>query len=233
MKIIVPIMEDYHSDTDIYNRELTEIERKTILHYVFDFLNEIKNAEFIIILKRNDMISYSLDYMIRLLLPNAKIVIAEGNTKGSVCSCLLAIDEIDENEPLIIAGCNQLFTDNPQNSIDFFEKEGYDGGAIVFEDVHPRWSYFRINTDGLVTEVAEKRPISKNAATGMYYFKKGIFFIDAAMQMIKKEATVKDMILKQMKIGVYQISKQHYFNFRNDQSIDEFRQYIREKHKEV
>ena len=53
-----------------------------------------------------------------------------------------------------------------------------DGGVIVFDSVHPRWSFVRVDKAGFVIETAEKRPISRLATAGFYYFRRGADFVD-------------------------------------------------------
>lgn len=240
IKIIVPIAGSNQIDNETqYMRGLYEIEKKTILQHVYESLSVINNAEFIVILRKEDVSKFHLDNMIRLMIPGVKVIVADGQTKGAACSCLLAIDEIDEDSPLIIAGSDQLITINLQNVVDEFEKKGYDGGVVTFEGLHPRWSFVRLNDEGRVIEAAEKRPISRNATTGFYYFKKGSFFIDGAQSMIKKGACVdgkyyvcpiyNEMILKQLYVGTYKIDRNHYFNFKQDNGLAEYKQYLEGK----
>ena len=35
-----------------------------------------------------------------------------------------------------------------------------DGGIVSFRATHPKWSFAKVDEKGLVTEVAEKNPIS-------------------------------------------------------------------------
>ena len=65
-----------------------------------------------------------------------------------------------------------------------------DGGILTFEATHPKWSYAKIDDNGIVTEVAEKNPISSNATVGYYYWKHGKDFVHYAEQMIHKDVRV-------------------------------------------
>ena len=171
------------------------------------------------------------------MIPDVKIVIAEGNTKGSVCSCLLAIDYINSNEPLVISSSNQLFLSNSNTIIQTFIERDYDGGIVVFEDIHPKYSFVKLDENNYVIEAAENRPISKHATAGFYYFKKGIDFIESAIAMIKKDASVNnlfylcpvynEMILKQKKIGIYEINRDEYFMFKEESEIEAYKKYLR------
>jgi dTDP-glucose pyrophosphorylase len=65
-----------------------------------------------------------------------------------------------------------------------------DGSILTFHSTHPKWSYAKLNEDGFVTEVAEKKPISEHATVGIYFFKKGADYIRCAESMIKKNIRV-------------------------------------------
>jgi len=65
-----------------------------------------------------------------------------------------------------------------------------DGGIVTFKATHPKWSFAKVDDSGLVTEVAEKNPISDNATVGYYYWKRGSDFVKYAEQMIEKDIRV-------------------------------------------
>lgn len=236
MKIIIPIAGKTVDESQSM-KILYEIGKKAILEHVYKSLSKIQNAEFIFILKREDVSRYHIDDMIKLLVPNVKIIIAEGKTKGSACTCLLAIDEINDEESLIITGADQIVNEDLDKVIKYFEQNDFDAGTIIFENIHPRWSYVKLDDDGLVIQASEKRPISKNATTGFYYYKKGKNFIESAINMIKKGASVKEeyyvapslneLVLKQKKVGVYKINENDYFNLNGEDGKEEYENYLR------
>jgi beta-phosphoglucomutase-like phosphatase (HAD superfamily)/dTDP-glucose pyrophosphorylase len=237
VKLIIPIVENeiVHVDTP-YGRSLYEIERKTILQYICDQLLKIKNTEFVFILNRRDVEKFRLNNVIKLLVPNAKMVATDGSTAGAACSCMLACDYFVDDEPITIVGGDQIVTVDLQAAIDKFVSEDYDGGVVCFEDVHPHWSFVSLNNEGLVTEVAEKSPISRNATTGFYYFKRTDDFVTSVFSMIKKKASVNgkyyvcpvynELILKQKRIGTFFVDKSQYFNFSHQSGIEMFERYL-------
>ena len=77
MKIIIPIAGKTVDESQSM-KILYEIGKKAILEHVYKSLSKIQNAEFIFILKREDVSRYHIDDMIKLLVPNVKIIIAEG-----------------------------------------------------------------------------------------------------------------------------------------------------------
>ncbi|MCK7510367.1 MAG: hypothetical protein MZV70_44170 [Desulfobacterales bacterium] len=72
---------------------------------------------------------------------------------------MLAVEQINNSDPLIICNSDQLFEDNPECFIMDFEKQQADAGIVFFESVHPRWSFIRLQGDQIV-EAAEKKPVS-------------------------------------------------------------------------
>lgn len=240
MKILIPMVgsEVKNSITgSAYCTALYEIGRKTILQHIIEPLEKLDAAEFVFILDKTNVEKYRLDSVIRLLLPNAAIVVTQGKTKGSACSCLLGMDYLDSEEPLIIVGGDQLVTADLQEAVDTFVCNGWDGGVITFDDIHPRWSYVMLDDNGFVVEAAEKHPISRNATTGFYYFKRTEDFVESAFKMIRKKADVNgnfyvcpvynEMVLAQKKIGIYKIEKEQYYNFNHIKGIELYEEYYR------
>ncbi len=237
MKIILPMAgKETVPEGSQYILSLYEIERETVLSHIYNTLKDIEGAEFIAVLRREDIEKYHLNNIVRLLIPDVKIVSPERDTMGSACTAMLGIDYVEDDEPMIIAATNQLFTDDAQQIVKYFQDNDYDGGAVTFEDIHPKYSYVKVDEDGLVIEAAEKRPISKNATAGFYYFKRSQDFVNSTISMIRKNASVNglfylcpvfnEMILEGKRIGVYPISRDHYFFFKEKSGIDAYQDYL-------
>lgn len=224
-----------------YIKSLQEIQRKTILQYAFESLQSIQATNFIVVMKRQDVNRYHLDNVVKLLRPGAKVVIAEGETMGAACTCMLAVDQLDMEEPLLITGGDQILTVSTDEIIQDFIKRDLDGGVAIFDDIHPRWSFVKLDENDFVIEAAEKRPISRNATAGFYYFKKASYFFEAAQKMISKNASVNgsfficpvfnEMILQQMTIGVFRIQKEQYYSFSHPSGIEAYKLYLENQDK--
>ena len=70
------------------------------------------------------------------------------------------------------------------------QADDVDGGILTFESIHPKWSFAKTNENGLVTKVAEKKPISNNATVGIYYWSKGSDYVKYAKEMINQDKRV-------------------------------------------
>ena len=243
MNVIIPIAGANKTAETEYIKSLQEIERKTVLQYAFESLQDVRAEHFVVVVKRADVNTYHIDDIVRLLRPGAEVVIAEGQTMGAACSCMLAVDRLAMDEPLLIVGSDQLLTVSAEKILSEFMERDYDGGVVIFDDVHPRWSFVRLDEKGHVIEAAEKRPISRNASAGFYYFKKASFFMDAAERMIMKNASVNgsfyicpvfnEMILRQKVIGTYRISKDQYYSMSHESGMEAYRTYLRSRGGEV
>lgn len=223
----------YFSENEFpFPKPLLEIGPKTVIEHVITNLSSIaQNVQFIFVVNSGDCRKFHLDSTLNLLTGHkCKIVRLENETKGAACSALMAVSHIANDNPLIISNSDQIFTIGLQNLIRNFE--GADAGVITFDSVHPRWSYVRLNENQRVVETAEKRPISRQAIAGLYYFKKGQDFVDSAMSMIQKDSsvngsfyispTLNEMILKGKVITTASVDTHDYHTFYTPVKIKEY-----------
>ena len=120
---------------------------------------------------------------------NPIIIPVSSITEGQACTVLLARTYIDSDEELIVHNGDTYFcSDLRQKLTGATEKAG--GIISVFHATDARWSFARIDDRGYVVEVAEKKPISSWATTGMYYFRHGRDFVAKAAEMIRRNERV-------------------------------------------
>lgn len=235
INILIPLAgkNKFFNEVDYpYPKPLIEINDKTMIEHVIENFNSIKKEkQFIFIVNNEDCKKYHLDNVLNLLTNNScKIIKIDSETKGAACSAMMAIEYISNDTPLIIANADQLFDDNLEDIISSFKD--VDGGVISFDSIHPRWSYARVGTDNYIVETAEKRPLSKDAIAGFFYFKNGSDFIISAMNMIKKDAnvnglyfispTINEMVLQNKKLIIRKIDNCKYHTFYTPQKIQEY-----------
>jgi len=171
-----------------FPKPLIEVKNKPMIQVVVDNLN-IK-ANYIYIVQKKHREKYNLDTLLNLLTPNCKIVEVDGLTEGAACTALLAKEFIDNDAPLFFANSDQFVEWDSNEFMYKMNETNADGGIVTFEATHPKWSFAKIDEKGLVTEVAEKNPISNIATVGYYYWKHGSDFVKYAEQMIDKNVRV-------------------------------------------
>ena len=171
-----------------FPKPLIEVRKKPMIQVVVENLN-IK-ANFIYVVQKEHREKYNLDALLSLITPGCKVVETEGMTEGAACTALLAKEHINTGAPLFFANSDQFVEWDSNEFMYKMNETDADGGIVTFEATHPKWSFAKINEEGLVTEVAEKKPISNIATVGYYYWKHGSDFIKYAEQMIDKNIRV-------------------------------------------
>jgi NDP-sugar pyrophosphorylase family protein len=138
-------------------------------------------------------------------------------TEGTACTVLYARRFIDNDKPLLIANSDQLVDFDINIYIDDCISRKLDGSILSFidDELNPKWSFAKLDQEGLVCEVKEKEPISKFATVGIYYFSNGQSFVGGAIDMIINNDRVNNefytcpvynyLILQKLRIGIFNI----------------------------
>jgi hypothetical protein len=198
-----------------FPKPLIEVKGKPMIQIVVDNLN--MDANYIYVVQKSHREKYNLDTLLNLITPGCKVVEIEGITEGAACTALLAMEFIDNDNPLFFANSDQFAEWDSNEFMYKMNETQADGGIVTFEATHPKWSFVKVNEHGLVSEVAEKKPISNKATVGFYYWKKGSDFVKYAKSMVEKDIRVNNefyvcpvynqAIEDGKKIRVYEIEK--------------------------
>lgn len=188
-------------------------------------------GRFIFLVQREHLEKFPVETLLEEYAPGSAIIPVDGLTEGAACTCLLARDLIDSDRPLLIANCDQLMGWDPDH---FIGTVGSDDGAILtFTSNSPKNSYVNV-CDGFVTEVAEKDVISDIATCGVYYYRKGKYFVEGALEMISKGirtngefyvAPAYNEILDWARVSIYWVDAHHPIGTPEDLTV-----YLEEVH---
>ncbi len=199
----------------IFPKPLIEIDNKPMIQWVIESLN--LKANYIFIIQKEHQEKYNIKSVLKILQPNCKIIELDHLTEGAACTTLLAKEFINNDDPLIIANSDQYINWNSSKAFYDFNSKNLYGAILTFEAIHPKWSYAKCNKEGFVTEVAEKKVISKNATVGVYYWKHGSDYVKSAEEMIKKNIRVNnefyvcpvynEFLMKNKKIKIHKVDK--------------------------
>ncbi|EAH5676880.1 glycosyl transferase family 2 [Campylobacter upsaliensis] len=234
INIVVPMAGSsffFDEKKDGFIKPFVEICGKTMLELFIENYAFVENKRFIFILKEEDVRSFHLDEAISVLTHHkASILTTKNETAGMLCSALLAVELIENDDPLLVVNSDQIFKFDLNAKLAEFEN--YDAGVLSFESIHPRFAYVKCDERNLVLEAFEKRPMSKNAVAGFYYFKKGRFFVEAAKRTIRKDMSLNgkffiapllnELILQNKKILNNKIDKNAYHTFYSKEKINEY-----------
>ncbi len=235
LKIIIPlagssdlfINAGYH-----YPKPLIELNGKTMIENVIENPSKLQREyQFVFIIKEEDVIKFHLDNTLKLLSPGCEIVKLKKSTRGSLCSVLMAIDKINEEDSMLIINGDQIIDIDFNEVDDFWQKEKVDAGILTFTSVHPRWSYARIENNEVV-QTAEKNPISNQSIAGYYYFDNAATFFELSYESIKNEVqhegnyyvspVINQYVLNSRKVKNFAFNKDSYHSFYSPQMLSEY-----------
>jgi dTDP-glucose pyrophosphorylase len=242
INVLIPMAgkSQFFSESDYpFPIPLMEIGSKTVIECVIDNLvNVAEKVQFIFVISNNDCRKFHLDDALNIITDgNCQIIRLDKETKGSACSALMAIDHIANDTPLLISNCDQIFEDSIADLILTFQDA--DAGVVTFDSVHPRWSYVKLDEIGNALETAEKRPLSRNAIAGIYYFRHGYDFVEAAMQTVRKDENINDcfyisstlnqLILTGKTIRISKVDGKRYHTLYTPQKVDEYERWLQSR----
>jgi dTDP-glucose pyrophosphorylase len=214
-----------------YPKNLVEIDGLPLVQRVVENLGSLVDeaSEATFLVREEENRQHHTGDVIRLLAPSAVVLPVPELASGAACTALHAVEHIAADEPLLILNGDQILDVSLPTIVRGFEDAGYDGGVVTFDAVHPRWSYVRCDDDGLVVEAAEKRPISRRATAGVYWFRRGGDFVEGAQGMIRKDASVEgrfyvcpvynELVLRQMRVGTTHIDRASYFSLSSPRGV--------------
>ena len=198
-------------------KPLIEVNGKPMIHLVIENLNI--DAQYYFICQKEHCEKYSLEKFLRTAKSDCNIIYIDKITDGPASTVLLAKKFINNDDELIIANSDQFVEWNSDAFLSYLRGKNADGGILTFEAYDDKWSFVKINDSGFVTEVAEKKLISNIATVGIYYYKKGKFFVEASEQMMRKNIRVNnefyvapaynEMIQNRKKICIFNIQKMY------------------------
>jgi len=236
MQILIPISgySPFFTKEEFYfPKPLIEVAGKPMIELVVRQFHSFNDAKFIFVIDKQDAINFSLDKTINLICGNnSKIIYKNGETSGSLCSCMLSIDSVDHEQPLVISNSDQIIEESLFQVVEKLRNNNAAAGVATFKSVHPRWSYVIENESSLVTQTFEKEVKSSSAIAGFYYFQKAEYFFKGAQQVIKNDVTtagnffissvLNEIILNNEKVMHFPIEPASYHSFYTPSKIEEF-----------
>lgn len=193
MKILIPMAGEgsrFAREGYTFPKPLIDVEGKPMIQSVVENLDF--DATYIFLVRKEHLVKYNglRTTLERITNGKFKIVEVDGLTDGAACTALLAKELIDNDEELLIANSDQIVEYSAENFKLLKSFTNVDGIIFTFNAVHPKWSFVRTNSRGIITELQEKNPISNIATCGIYWYRKGSEFVRYTEQMISKNIKV-------------------------------------------
>lgn len=185
----------------------------------------------VVVIPEAQIKKYNLDKVLSALDSRITVLPIEGETKGASCTTLLAIDEVSDDSSLIITSFEQILDLQLAPLIKNFIEGKVDCGVLTFDSIHPRFSYVLCDDNANILQAAEKKPISRSAVAGLYYFSSAGQFFEAAKNTILYGGiesgyyisnSINEYVLNGKTVKAQKIPKEKYFHFYDTHNVEQY-----------
>jgi NDP-sugar pyrophosphorylase family protein len=158
--------------------------------------------------------------VIQSVVPSAKFKVIDYLTEGPACSTLLFEQDINADDELVVANCDQILSWNSKMFL--HNVRMFDGAVVTYHSDTEKNSFAKLDKQGYVTEIREKEVISSVSLNGIHYWRNTYRFFASAKEMILANdraengefyigPTYNYMIKHNYKVGIYHIpNEQHH-----------------------
>lgn len=204
---------------------------KPMICHVLDNLN-MTNAQFILLARTEhyNKEQRTIDWIKTHY--NVEFVLIDKLTEGAACTVLHAHRLINNDTPLLIANSDQIVDMDIEDYISDSDNRNLDGSVLCFEDNDTKWSYAKLDENGVITMIREKEVISEHATVGIYYFKRGRDFVENAIDMFVRNERVNNefyvapvynhAIARGKKFGIYSIDRIQMHGIGTPEDLDKY-----------
>lgn len=217
---------------DPYPVWLSEADGQIMLERQINALTGLDPNRIIVCVRAEDNDAHHVEDIVTMISPKAVVVAIKRPTAGAACTALLAVDKVAFDEELIIVNATDQHHVDMRKVVEEFRASSADGGVLTFDSLHPRYSYVRVGEEGHVVEVAEKRPISRQANSGFYWLRNAGEFFTALQEMVLKDAHVNErfyvapalneLILRQKIIKTINLPRGAYIPVKSTRQLDHY-----------
>lgn len=192
-------------------KPLIKIQNKEMILHAIDSLGI--NGKYLFVIRKSDF-SENLKKILKLHNSDATIMEIDYLTDGPACTALLMKKYINNEEPLVIANCDQIMWWDGEFFIKSINNNVHDGIIVTYYANTPKNSYAKVDRSGRVINIKEKEVISNISLNGIHYWKHGKDFVDSAEEMIAK----KDKSIN----GEYYIGPTYNYMIKNNKRVGIF-----------
>lgn len=221
MNIIIPMAglgSRFFTEQYKLPKPLIDIRGKPMIQRAIETL-DLEGGQYFFLLRQTEYTEQTID-VIKSVVPSAKIKVIDYLTEGPACSALLFEHDIDAEDELVIANCDQIMSWNSRMFL--HNVRMYDGAVVTYHSDTEKNSFARLDKYGFVTEIREKEVISNVSLNGIHYWNNSYRFIQSAKEMILANdraengefyigPTYNYMIKHNYRVGIYHIpNEQHH-----------------------
>ncbi len=181
-----------------------------------------------------------VETLIKKYYPKANFITIDYLTEGQASTCLLAKDIINNQQELLIAGCDNGMVIKEEEFKHLKTKSDaivftFTGNSVVSEKPEA-YGWMRINKDRKIIGTSIKTPISNNplqdhAVVATFWFKTGNIFVEAAEKMIRENDRIRnefyvDQVIKHiidLGYNAYIFDVEHYISWGTPKDFENYK----------
>lgn len=171
-------------------KPLIDVMGQPMIKRVIDDLKISSDYRFIFVVRQEHIDDYKIDELIKSYCNDPVIIPVRDTTEGQACSALLAEEYIDNDDPLMIANCDQYVKVDMDDYLEEMTRRNADGLIMTLTAHNPEWSYVKLDENNVIVEVVEKEVVSDHATVGIFNFARGKDYVFATKEMIKEDFRV-------------------------------------------
>ncbi len=161
-----------------------DVSGKMMIERVLDGL-KFQDARYILIIRNEFKLKYGRQLGSIQKKYGVEFIEVKQLTQGAACTALAAHEIIQSCNNIVFVDSDNIFSNNAFKSFiyDAVNRQ-LDGSLLTFDSNEKCFSYVELDKFRRAVRTKEKCNISNHAIAGAYFFKKGYYFINAAIEMI-------------------------------------------------
>lgn len=214
-----------------FPKPLIEIDGRSMIELVTENLTPAEPHRFIFVCRQDHLQRFALREVLELIAPGCRVISMMQPTSGALCSVLLAGEHLQADDELLVANADQYVDASIDEFLAKARAGAWDGYVMTFPSAHPKWSFVKIEND-MIVAAAEKRPISRHATVGLYYFRRCAEFLAGAERMLLKNVSVdgqfyvcpvyNELVLMGKRLSHYPIDRDAMHSLGTPEDLDAF-----------
>jgi len=167
-------------------KPLLPVAGRTMVDWALRSVRSIPRSRIVFVALREHEQAHGVSARLRHLEPSCDVVLLDRVTEGQLCTVLAAREFIDRDEDVLVASADTLVEQNLASDL-LARAPNMSGMLSVIDVPGERWSFAKTDGTTRVVEVAEKKRISNNASTGIYWFASGRELISFGDKMVSDD----------------------------------------------
>lgn len=167
-------------------KPMIELHGFPLILWVISNFKYSKQDSVYIAIRENTVDQEKIHFLTRNIEAKINFIIIDKLTDGAARTVDLASQNLNPNEPLIVANSDQFVATSLEPFRQLVESNGVDGAILTMKASSNKWSYVSRNEKEEITRVVEKIEISPEATVGIYGWSKLSYFQESFREMILK-----------------------------------------------